>query len=89
MGSGVFDSSLPSRPLDPAAPVNPRGPLFSTIEWGIKGTRSAVEIDLPQGGVVFSLVASYLRISARYDGLVTVNGVQPDPGAPRTGPFVR
>lgn len=81
MGSGVFDSSLSSTPANPSAPIDPRGPLFATIEWGVKGTRSAVEIDLPQGGVVFSLVASYLRVSARYDGLVTVNGAQLDPAA--------
>ncbi len=59
----------------------PRGPLFTTIEWGIKGARSEVELDLPAGGVVLSLVASTVKVSARYDGLVRVGGLQLDPVA--------
>jgi hypothetical protein len=41
---------------------------------------------------VFSLVASFITLSARYDGLVVVNGQQLDPaavGAPTPGPIQR
>jgi hypothetical protein len=83
MGSGVFGSDTGEAP---------RGPLFATIEWGVQGARSTAEIDLPAGGVTFSVVASYLRVKARYDGLVRVNGTQLDPeavGAPNPGPRQR
>jgi hypothetical protein len=51
------------------------------VEWGIKGGRAVVEMDIPAGGVVFSIVASYVRVSARYDGLLAINGTQLDPAA--------
>jgi hypothetical protein len=75
VGWGVHESDLKS---DYASP---RGPLFAAVEWGIKGARAIVEMDIPAGGVVFCVVASYLRVSARYDGLLAVNGVQLDPAA--------
>lgn len=85
-GSGVYESSL--IPVSSA----PRGPLVAVIEWGIRGARAKAELDIPQGGIVFSLVASYVQIGARYDGLLLVNGSQMDPdanGAPTPGPRQR
>lgn len=85
-GSGVFESSL-----IPASTA-PRGPLVAVVEWGIRGARAKVELDIPQGGIVFSLAASYVQIAARYDGLLLVNGVQLDPeaiGSPTPGPRQR
>lgn len=74
-GPPTFDSSLV------ADPSEPRGPLFAEVEWGIKGARSTVELDLPPGGLTMSVVASYVRISARYDGMVLLNGAPFDPRA--------
>jgi hypothetical protein len=85
-GSGVFDSSL-----TPASTA-PRGPIVALVEWGIRGGRARAELDIPQGGIVFSLVASYVQVSARYDGLLLVNGKQLDPeatGAPNPRPKQR
>jgi hypothetical protein len=85
-GSGVFESSLIS------ASSAPRGPIIALIEWGIRGARAKAEVDIPQGGVVFSLVASYVQVAARYDGMVLVNGAQLDPeatGSPNPGPSQR
>jgi hypothetical protein len=85
-GSGVFESSLTS------ASAAARGPLVAVVEWGIRGGRAKAELDIPQGGVVFCLVASDVKISARYDGLLLVNGTQLDPeatGAPEPGPKQR
>jgi hypothetical protein len=75
VGSGVFESSLT------ATPSAARGPLVAVIEWGVRGARAKAEIDIPLGGVIFSLVASYIQVAARYDGLLLVNGVQLDPEA--------
>ena len=74
-GPPTYDSSLATDPSEP------RGPLFAEVEWGIKGARAMVELDLPPGGITMSVVASYLRISARYDGLVLLNGSTIDPRA--------
>jgi len=85
-GSGVYESSLISRSSAP------RGPLVAVVEWGIRGARAKAELDIPQGGIVFSLVASYVQIAARYDGLLLVNGAQLDPeatAAPTPGPRQR
>ncbi len=71
-GPPTFSSSLA---VDPS---EPRGPLFAEVEWGIKGARAIVELDLPPGGITMSVVASYVRISARYDGLVLLNGAPID-----------
>ena len=35
--------------------------------------------DIPQGGFTMSVVASYLQASARYDGMVLLNGSPIDP----------
>lgn len=86
VGSGVFESSLLS------SSTAPRGPLVALVEWGIRGGRAKAELDIPQGGIVFSLVASYVQIAARYDGLLLVNDVQLDPaatGLPNPGPKQR
>jgi hypothetical protein len=74
-GPPTYESSLIADPLEA------RGPLFAVVEWGIKGARSAVELDLPPGGLTMSVVASYLLLSARYDGMVLLNGAQMDPRA--------
>jgi hypothetical protein len=74
-GPPTFDSSLV---VDPS---EPRGPLFAEVEWGIKGARALVELDLPPGGLTMSVVASDVRISARYDGMVLLNGAPFDPKA--------
>jgi hypothetical protein len=71
-GPPTYDSSLDTDRSEP------RGPLFAEVEWGIKGARSMVEMDLPPGGITMSVVASYLRISARYDGMVLLNGFPTD-----------
>lgn len=86
VGSGVYESSLAG------ASGAPRGPLVAVVEWGIRGAKAKMEIDIPQGGVVFSLVASYVQIAARYDGLLVVNDAPLDPlagGAPDPGPRQR
>jgi hypothetical protein len=67
-GPPTYESSMGAHPLDS------RGPLFAVVEWGIKGARAAVELDLPPGGLTMSVVASYLQISARYDGMVLLDG---------------
>ena len=70
----------------------PRGPLFAVVEWGIKGARATVELDIPQGGFTMSVVASYLQVSARYDGMVLLNGSPIDPrahGGQNPGPSQR
>jgi hypothetical protein len=85
-GSGIFESSVTS---DSSAP---RGPLVAVVEWGVRGARAKAELDIPQGGIVFSLVASYVQAAARYDGLLLVNGEQLDSaatGAPTPGPRQR
>jgi hypothetical protein len=86
VGSGVYESNLRG------ASTAPRGPLVGFVEWGVRGGRAKAEFDIPQGGVVFSLVASFITLSARYDGLLVVNGQQLDPaavGAPNPGPVQR
>ena len=75
VGSGVYESDLRG------ASLAPRGPLVGLIEWGVGGAKSKAEFDIPVGGAVFSIVASYVHIAARYDGLVLVNGLQLDPEA--------
>jgi hypothetical protein len=75
VGPPVYTSSLSSDSSES------RGPLFAVVEWGVKGGRSTVELDIPQGGVTMSLVASYLRVSARYDGMVLLNGAKMDHAA--------
>jgi hypothetical protein len=75
VGSGVYESSLRG------ASSAPRGPLVGVVEWGFRGAKAKMELDIPQGGVVFSLVASYVQVAARYDGLVVVNEQQLDPAA--------
>ncbi|MDX2087850.1 MAG: hypothetical protein SFX73_08370 [Kofleriaceae bacterium] len=75
VGAGVYESSLRG------ASSAPRGPLVGFVEWGVRGAKARAEFDIPQGGVTFSLVASYLHVAARYDGLVLVNGAQLDPEA--------
>jgi hypothetical protein len=74
-GPPTYESSLTVDPLES------RGPLFAVVEWGIKGARSTVELDLPIGGITMSVVASYLQLSARYDGMVLLNGTPTDPRA--------
>ncbi len=74
-GPPTFDSSLATDPSEP------RGPLFAEVEWGIKGARATVELDLPPGGLTMCVVASYVRISARYDGMAALNEGQIDPRA--------
>jgi hypothetical protein len=74
-GPPVYESSFAGDPSES------RGPLFAFVEWGIKGARASAELDLPPGGLTMSVVASFLRVSARYDGLVQVNGLQLDPRA--------
>jgi hypothetical protein len=86
VGPPVYESS------HAADPSEPRGPLFAEVEWGIKGARAMAEMDLPPGGLTMSLVASYVRVSARYDGLVRVNSIQLDPratGGSKPGPRQR
>jgi len=85
-GPPTYESSLIADPLES------RGPLFAVVEWGIKGARATAELDLPPGGITMSVVASYLQISARYDGLVLLNGSPIDPrafGGPNPGPRQR
>jgi hypothetical protein len=82
----TYESSLSTDPSEP------RGPLFAVVEWGIKGARASVELDLPPGGLTMSVVASYLLISARYDGMVLLNGATMDPrvfGGQDPGPHQR
>jgi hypothetical protein len=75
VGSGVYESDLRG------ASLAPRGQLVGLIEWGVGGAKSKAEFDIPIGGAVFSIVASYVHIAARYDGLLFVNGFQLDPAA--------
>lgn len=72
VGSGNYESSA-------ADPEQPRGPLVALVEWAIKGARARAELDIPQGGITFSVVASWVQVSARYDGRLVVNGAQLDP----------
>lgn len=75
VGSGVYESSLRGASNDA------RGPLVGLLEWGIRGAKAKIEFDIPQGGVTLSVVASYVQLAARYDGLLLANGVQLDPAA--------
>lgn len=49
--------------------------LFATITWGVGGASYSCDIDLIYG-MTFSLMASYLRVDATY------NGIAPDVGGP-------
>ncbi len=86
VGSGVYGSSLAGNAS------GPRGPIVGVVEWGVRGAKARVELDVPQGGVTFSLVASYLHVAARYDGMLVVDGAQLDPeaqGGATPGPVQR
>jgi hypothetical protein len=86
VGAGVYGSTLAS------SGTAPRGPIVAVVEWGVRGAKSRVEVDVPMGGATFSLVASYITVAARYDGMLLVDGAQLDPeatGAPNPGPRQR
>ena len=42
VGSGIYESSLVG------APNAARGPIVAIVEWGVRGARAKVELDVPQ-----------------------------------------